>query len=151
MVLYAAYGPNLHPARMAERAPLSPRVDTGWLTDWRLTFAGEDIGLGGSLATVVEEAGSAVFVAIYELHPLDERRLDDWEGLDLGNWRKLRARVNLLTTDTIAWMYVLDAYEGGLPSAHYLGMLADSAEAGGAPGDYVTQIRQHPCTGIGPR
>jgi hypothetical protein len=28
---------------------------------------------------------------------------------------------------------VLDAYEGGLPSASYLGVLADSAEAAGAP------------------
>src|SRR3712207_7599369 len=27
--------------------------------------------------------------------------------------------------------YVLDAYEGGLPSASYLGMLADAAEAAG--------------------
>jgi AIG2-like family len=45
-----------------------------------------------------------------------------------------------------AWMYVLDAYEGGLPSARYLGMLADAAEAGGAPDDYVAELHARPCT-----
>ena len=35
------------------------------------------------------------------------------------------------------WTYVLDAYEGGLPSASYLGVLADAAEAADAPDDYV--------------
>ena len=37
----------------------------------------------------------------------------------------------------VVWTYVLDAYEGGLPSASYLGVLADAAEAADAPDDYV--------------
>jgi hypothetical protein len=40
---------------------------------------------------------------------------------------------------------VLNAYEGGLPGARYLGLMADAAEAAGAPGDYVTALRQRPC------
>ena len=35
--------------------------------------------------------------------------------------------------DVVAYVYVLDAFEGGLPSARYLGALADAAEAAGAP------------------
>ena len=149
MAIYAAYGTNLDPHRMAERAPLSPLSDTGWLMGWRLTFGGEDIAFDGALATVVEEQFSSVFVALYELHPRDEASLDGWEGVDLGLWRKIRVRVDTLEGGVLAWVYVLDDYEGGLPSARYLGMLADAAETGGAPRDYVQRLREHPCRGIG--
>ena len=43
MPLYAAYGSNMHPEQMLQRAPHSPMTGTGWLHGWRLTFAGEDI------------------------------------------------------------------------------------------------------------
>jgi hypothetical protein len=44
-----------------------------------------------------------------------------------------------------AWLYVLDDYEGGLPSARYLGLLADAAESAGAPDEYVHELRSRPC------
>jgi len=59
---------------------------------------------------------------------------------------KLRVRVSTLEGDVTAWLYVLDAYEGGLPTAAYLGVLADAVEAGGAPDEYVAQLRTSPCT-----
>ena len=43
--------------------------------------------------------------------------------------------------ELVVWTYVLDAYEGGLPSASYLGVLADAAEAADAPADYVAALR----------
>ncbi|MEK9664656.1 MAG: gamma-glutamylcyclotransferase [Candidatus Nanopelagicales bacterium] len=146
MALYAAYGSNLDPARMVERAPYSPVAATGWLTGWRLTFAGEDVGWEGPLTTVVEDPTSSVFVVLYDIHPLDEASLDAWEGIALGMWNKIRVRVQTLEGDALAWLYVLNAYEGGLPSARYLGIIADAAEAGGAPEDYVAMLRNHPCT-----
>jgi hypothetical protein len=88
-------------------------------------------------------------VALYDLTPFDEESLDKWEGLDIGLFRKLRVRVQTLDGDVAAWIYVLDAYEGGLPSARYLGMLAEAAEAGGAPDDYVAELRARPCTSVG--
>jgi hypothetical protein len=51
--------------------------------------------------------------------------------------------------EVLAWLYVLNAYEGGLPSAHYLGVMADAAEMAGAPPDYVAWLRSRPCTTIG--
>ena len=53
------------------------------------------------------------------------------------------------TADVTAWVYVLDAYEGGLPSARYLGIMADAAEVAGAPADYVADLRSRPCRSIG--
>jgi hypothetical protein len=53
--------------------------------------------------------------------------------------------VHTLDQDVLAWVYVLDAFEGGLPSARYLGVLAEAAEKAGAPHDYVTDLRMRPC------
>jgi len=147
MPQYAAYGSNLHPVRMAERAPHSPLAGTGWLRGWRLTFGGEDRGWEGALATVVQDDSpdAAVYVGLYDLTEADARALDDLEGAGLGLYRKLRVRVDTLSGQVVAWLYVLDAYEGGLPAARYLGMVADAAEAAGAPADYVTELRARPC------
>jgi AIG2-like family len=148
MALYAAYGSNLDPERMVLRAPHSPLQGTGWLEGWRLTFGGEDASWDGALGTVVEALDQRVYVALYDLHPADERTLDEWEGVEIGLWNKIRVRVSTLDGEVTAWIYVLNAYEGGLPSARYLGMLAEAAEAGGAPDDYVAELRGRPCTSV---
>jgi gamma-glutamylcyclotransferase (GGCT)/AIG2-like uncharacterized protein YtfP len=147
--LYAAYATNMDPRLMAERCPHSPRRGNGWLEGWRLTFGGEDISWEGALATVVEEPGERVFVALYELADLDERVLDHWDGVNLGYFHKIRVRVETLDGSVVAWLYVLNHWEGGLPSARYLGIVADAAEAAGAPADYVASLRSRPCASLG--
>ena len=149
MALYAAYGSNMDPAQMLQRCPSSPMAGTGWLHGWRLTFGGEDLGWEGALATVVEESDSAVFVVLYDLSESDERALDSWEGADLGLYIKIRLRVHTLDSDVLAWLYALRAYEGGLPSARYLGVIADAAEAVDAPDEYVRDLRLRSCRSIG--
>ena len=145
MALYAAYGSNCDPAQMLERCPHSPAAGTGWLVGWRLTFGGEDIGWEGALATIVEAPDEQVFVALYDVTDYDVAQLDEWEGADTGVYTKISVRVHTLEGDPLAWVYVLDGYEGGLPSARYLGEIADAAESAGAPLDYVTELRKRPC------
>jgi len=41
---------------------------------------------------------------------------------------------------------VLNDFEGGLPSAMTVGILADAAEAAGAPEDYLAELRARPCS-----
>ncbi len=134
---------------MAERCPHSPLRGNGWLEGWRLTFGGEDLSWEGALATVVEDPDQRVFVVLYELSSLDERVLDRWDGVTLGYFSKIRVRVETLDGDVLSWLYVLNAYEGGLPSARYLGILADAAEKAGAPADYVADLRARPCGTLG--
>ncbi len=150
MSLYAAYAGNLDARLMTRRAPHSQLRGTGWLNGWRLTFGGEDLGWEGALATIVEDPDSQVFVVLYDVTQEDEARLDTWEGSELGLHSKIRLRVQTLEGSVLAWLYVLDAYEGGLPSARYLGVVSDAAEAAGAPADYVADLRIRPCHGIGP-
>jgi gamma-glutamylcyclotransferase (GGCT)/AIG2-like uncharacterized protein YtfP len=144
--LYAAYASNLDPLRMSERCPHSPARGTGWLVGWRLTFAGAELGWDGALATIAEEPGSQVFVALYDVSREDERLLKGWE---IDAYRKLHVRVQTLDGEQLAWVYVLDAYEGGLPSASYVGVISEAAAAAGAPDDYVEDLRHRPCRSIG--
>ena len=150
MTLYAAYGTNMDAAQMLERCPHSPSRGSGWLQGWRLTFGGEEFGWEGALATVVEDVGSRVFVMLYDVPSQDESELDRWERADAGLYQKIRVRVQTLEGDQLAWLYVLSqGYEGGLPSARYLGLMAEAAEAAGAPADYVEELRSRPCQSIG--
>ena len=156
MGLYAAYGSNMDPGQMLQRCPSSPFLGTGWIPGWRLTFGAEEDGWEGALATLVPDdrpahdvAAPGVFVALYDLTEADERALDAWEGADHGLYRKVRLRVHTLAGDVVAYVYALDAFEGGLPSARYLGALADAAEAAGAPDDYLTELRGRECRSTG--
>jgi gamma-glutamylcyclotransferase (GGCT)/AIG2-like uncharacterized protein YtfP len=139
----------MDPAQMARRCPHSPQEGTGWLEGWRLTFGGEDLGWEGALATVVEDEGHRVFVVLYEVSEADESALDRWDGVTLGYYRKSKVRASTLDGEVVAWLYVLNDYEGGLPSARYIGIMADAAEAAGAPSDYVAWLRGRPCTSVG--
>ena len=149
MELYAAYGSNMDPAQMALRCPHSPQRGTGWLEGWRLTFGGADIGWEGAMATVAEDRAERVFVVLYDVTEQDARDLDSWDGATLGYYSKVKVRVETLDGDVLSWLYVLNAYEGGVPSARYLGILADAAEKAGAPADYVAGLRTRPCRTLG--
>ena len=134
---------------MSERCPHSPLHGTGWLVGWRLTFGGEELGWDGALPTIVQDHFEQVFVATYDVTGEDGALLDGWESADSGLYRKTRVRVATMAGEEVAWAYVLDAYEGGLPSASSLGLLADAAEAADAPADYVAALRSRPCRSSG--
>lgn len=149
MTLYAAYGTNLDPAMMSLLAPHSPQRGTGWLVGWRLTWGGQSPDAEDPRTTVVEDAGTQVFVALYDVTAQDESALDGWEGSALEGYTKVRVRIATLERDEPAWIYVADGYEGGLPSARMLFQIADAAERAGAPADYVSGLRSRPCRSAG--
>ncbi|WP_375496832.1 gamma-glutamylcyclotransferase family protein [uncultured Jatrophihabitans sp.] len=147
--LYAAYGSNMDPEQMLERCPHSPAAGTGWLTGWRLTFGAEEHGWDGALPMIVPDSAGQVFVALYEVSTQDLALLDSWEGADTGLYSRIKLRVSTLEADVLAAGYILDGYEGGLPSARMIGLIADAAEAAGAPTEYVDELRARPCRSLG--
>ena len=90
-----------------------------------------------------------MFVGLYDITDYDRIALDKWESADTGLYQTIRLRVSTLESDVLAWTYVLNGYEGGLPSARYLGLIAEGAEKAGAPADYVAELRNRPCRSIG--
>jgi gamma-glutamylcyclotransferase (GGCT)/AIG2-like uncharacterized protein YtfP len=147
VALYAAYGTNLDPEQMRRRCPHSPVRGTGWLEGWRLTFGGEDVGWEGALPSLVEDPLGSVYVMLYDVPDLDEKVLDEWESYPQIR-EKIRLRVTTLDGTPLAWVYVLRAYEGGMPSCRLLGLMAEAAEAAGAPKDYLDELRSRPCKGV---
>ena len=105
-----------------------------------------DAPVGSPVITLeVEDIDSAVFVSLYDVGREDKAGLDEWE-IDL--YRRVRVRVQTLEGEQLAWLYVLDTHEGGLPSASYLGIISEAAVAAGAPDDYVHQLRHRPCSSV---
>lgn len=140
MAMYAAYGSNLDPVRMAKLAPHSPIVGPGWLSGWRLTFGRVDHGWDESLPTIVEDHTSQVFVMLYELTEQDEQTLNTAEGFDIDFYRRVHVRVNTLSGQFTAWLYVVNGYESGLPRQSVVDAIVESAIVAGAPDDYVAMI-----------
>jgi hypothetical protein len=150
--------PTQHPHRAAQLASRLPRVgssrpvgrvdgdDVGDLEDPALD-ALQLVARAGQVRTGSSRPG--VFVALDDLTGADEQTLDACEGADSGLYRRVHLRVQTLTGDEVAYVYVLDAFEGGLPSARHLGGIADAAEAAGAPTDYVTALRSRECRSTG--
>ena len=153
--LYAASGSNMDPEQMLDRCPPSPAAGpagTGWIPGWRLSFGAEEQGWDGARPMICPDAdatGGPVFVALYEMSPHDMAALDEWEGVDTGLYSHLKLRVSTLDGDVLATAYILDGYEGGLPSARMIGLMADAAEAAGAPDEYVAELRDRPCRSLG--
>ncbi len=134
----------MDPAQMRDRAPFSPHRGVGWLQGWRLTFGGEEIGWEGSVATVVEDPNSSVFVSLFDLSEYDETKLDEWEGISTDLYRKIRVRVQTMDGVSLCFLYILNSFEGGFPSSRYLEIMVQAAVAAGAPDDYVTLLQGHP-------
>ena len=86
---------------------------------------------------------------LYDVTVMDEHLLDRWEGKELDIYTKIRVRVQTLEGEVLAWLYALNDYEGAcLPRA--TSIISDAAEKAGAPEDYVRELRNRPCSSIGP-
>ena len=78
-MLYAAYGSNLHPLRLAKRISSAEFVGTGFLPDWSLHF--HKRGADGSGKGNVLSGGEGVHIAIFEISADDKLILDGIEGV----------------------------------------------------------------------
>ena len=86
-----------------------------------------------------------VFVAIYDVTDEDVAALDGWESADTGLFRKTKVRVSTLNEEVVAWVYVLDAFEGGLPSAPLPRHPRRRRRGGRRPGRLRRALRSRPC------
>lgn len=86
-MLYAAYGSNLHPLRLAERISSARLVSTSFLPDWSLHF--HKLSKDGSGKCNILSGGDGVHVAIFDISAADKRVLDSFEGLGAGYTEKL--------------------------------------------------------------
>ena len=81
-MLYAAYGSNLHPVRLADRVSSAQLVGTGYLPHWSLCFHKRSRDDSGKCNILAGHDG--VHFAIFEISAEDKLALDKIEGLGNG-------------------------------------------------------------------
>ena len=135
--LYFAYGSNLHPLRLAERAPSSRPIGVARLLDHALRFRKRSVD-GSAKCDVVPEAGSVVHGALFEIaerdvasvtaaeagyEPFDARVL---AGSEVRVALTYRARPDHIAADLAPYRWYRDLV---LLGARYHGLPADCLTA----------------------
>ena len=116
--LYVAYGSNLNIRQMKLRCPTAKLIGTGIVRDYELQFKG---AANHAYATIAENDGETVPVAVWELQPRDEKSLDRYEGYP-SHYFKRDIPVKMDNGKEVTGMvYIMDLKQKfGMPSAGYL-------------------------------
>ena len=114
--LYIAYGSNLNKEQMARRCPTARYVGTGMVEGYELKFKGRP---DGAYATIDPKKGGKVPVAIWEIQPYDEFRLNQYEGYP-NNYFTRNIPVKIGNHEVTGMVYIMNLRaQANLPSKHY--------------------------------
>lgn len=115
--LYVAYGSNLNLKQMAYRCPTATLVGTGVIQNYELQFKGMP---SCAYATIEPCKGKNVPVAVWDIKPIDEKRLDRYEGYP-SHYFKQDIPVKMDNgKELTAMVYIIDLNQKfGLPSGSY--------------------------------
>lgn len=115
--LYIAYGSNLNLAQMAARCPSARIYAKGVLNNWELVYRGAK---RNSHATIERRPGSNVPVLVWKIHPIDEYRLDIYEGYPRYYFKK-NIMVDIEGRKKKAMVYIMDKRQlPGRPASSYV-------------------------------
>lgn len=115
--LYIAYGSNLNLSQMAARCPSATIYSAGQLNNWELIFRGSPTN---SHATIRRCKGKTVPVLVWNISPLDEMRLDRYEGYPVYYFKK-EIMVDIDGRKKKAMVYIMDESRlPGRPSPQYV-------------------------------
>ena len=114
--LYIAYGSNLNKEQMARRCPTARYVGTGMVEGYELKFKGRP---DGAYATIDPKKGGTVPVAIWEIQPYDEFRLNQYEGYPNHYFTK-NIPVKIGNHEVTGMVYIMNLRaQANLPSKRY--------------------------------
>ena len=114
--LYIAYGSNLNKGQMARRCPTARYVGTGMVEGYELKFKGRP---EGAYATIDPKKGGSVPVAIWEIQPYDEFRLNQYEGYP-NNYFTRNIPVKIGNHEVTGMVYIMNLQaQANLPAQHY--------------------------------
>ena len=140
---YAAYGSNLHPARLLKRTPTARLLGTACLPDWSLGFCKRSKDASGKCT--IRPGSDGVHVAIFELSAADKQVLDEIEGLGNG-YSEILLDVPGFGN---CFSYVAESShidETLRPYDWYRELVLAGARLHGFPDDYVQRLEAVPTT-----
>ena len=155
-MFYFAYGSNLHPDQMRERAPQHRLVGLAALRDYRMEFPLYSPRWAGGVASVRPHRGETVWGVVFDVTETDLTTLDGHEGFRAaGDQHNVYDRpaltVELTRPDDGSvprrlrvWTYVARPSNPSPPSRRYLDRVVAGAHQHGLPEDYVTRLSATP-------
>ncbi len=140
---YFAYGSNLDASRVEARLGRRPPAHLARLRGWRLAFNKKDSPV---FANIVPAPGDEVWGVVWECPPEDLLRLDCFEGVSGGHYRRLPVEVE--TADgrmlpAITYVACDDRIVAETaPAAWYAGHILRGAREHGLPADYIARLER---------
>ena len=134
---YFAYGSNMDVRQMAFRCP-----DAVILGSASLPAHAFLINTRG-FATVIPAPNQVVHGVLWEISPADKARLDRYEGVASGFYRKDIVRVRVKDgTETDALIYLASDARPGQPRSGYMEGVLEAAEHCHLPETYIATLRE---------
>lgn len=134
--LYVAYGSNLNLEQMKQRCPFAKLLGTGVIKDYELQFKGRE---NKAFATIAPKEGSVVPVGVWEIGPMEEKRLDCYEGYP-RHYFKQDIPVKMGEQDVNAMVYIMDLkMKFGTPSSYYYQVVHEGYKDCGLDTDVLEQ------------
>jgi gamma-glutamylcyclotransferase (GGCT)/AIG2-like uncharacterized protein YtfP len=130
-VLYFAYGSNLWHEQMTTRCLGHRNLGTGCIRGWRwiITIRG--------YASIVPSEEDYVLGTVYELTEDDVLRLDCFEGVGKGCYRKEMMTVDMGGKDLNCLVYIDMVDAEGQPKQEYISRVNNGIQDSGFPEEYV--------------
>lgn len=142
-IWYFAYGSNLFQDRMQERTGPIRTSQLAVLNGYRLAFnkSGKD---GEIYANIVPGNVEVVIGVVYLCNCEAMARLDAWEGVSGGHYRREPVQVKTLAGNVlIAQTYIAGdqfVIAEGRPSPWYLDLILNGAAEHGLPAEYIRYV-----------
>ena len=134
---YFAYGSNMDVRQMAVRCPAAVILGLASLPAHAFLINTRGV------ATVIPAHNKAVHGVLWEISPRDEARLDRYEGVASGLYRKDIARVRVKDgTETDALIYLASDVRPGQARSGYMERILEAAEHCRLPETYIATLRE---------
>jgi len=134
---YFAYGSNINPVQMSTRCPDARFNETGCLNGY--DFLINERGV----ATIIPREGSIVYGVVWEVSSYDIESLDVYEGVSQGLYLKQNdICINLKKEKILAFIYVANNQEIGVPRHGYLEKIIDNACILGFDPVYIDKLKK---------
>ena len=131
---YIAFGSNLNQAQMKHRCPTANIIGASVLEGYQLLFRGRS---DGAHATIEKQEGGTVPVLVWELKPLDEQRLDNYEGYPTY-YRKETVKVKIGKSAKDVMVYIMNEGQPfNRPNGYYYNIILEGYKTAGFDEDIL--------------
>lgn len=132
MILYFAYGSNMHPRVMQARCPGARPLGTARLDGWRFLISKR------GTASIWPAAGRAVHGVLWKCNLAHIQALDAYEGVRWGNYLRRRLMVVRRGGYVSAFVYTGNRHMPGVGRSNYLlSAVIPGARRFGLPENYI--------------